>query len=349
MRKPCALGRPTLRSTRTLRQKAGGAPVTLNVMRLTNRLNLMMRALGGALLVACVSKASADDFPAAYIQGQLAEAKRSITVNVGRLAGGELLTVEYVGRPIFVYHRTPSEIRKIETADESALTDPRGNRLRASIRSEYGSSSSAVWARLLLLSQPIARKYPFRSIDNTLIVVAGWSPESGCTLAWIKPKERTTTGAFFRDPCTGAQFDAAGRALAGVLSTPAGTRDAWYNLAVPPYRIEQGEKLIIGPRPDESIPELNFSREELYTDKNPTKLLITAARYNDIETVRAALKAGAKADFYKPGEGSPIDAAVIGSSMEVIKLLVNYGARRTPNTVNAALAVGRQEVLKAVP
>lgn len=200
-----------------------------------------------------------------------------------------------------------------------------------------------------MLSQPIARRQPFRSIDNTLTVVAGWSPESGCTLAWVKPKERTTTGALFRDPCTGAQFDAAGRALAGVLSTPAGARKVRYNLAVPPYRIEQGENLIIGPRPDELIPELDFSRDELYPDKNPTKLLITGARYNDIETVRAALRSGAKADFYNPGEGSSIDAAIIGSSMEVIKLLVDHGARRTPNTVNAAAAVGRQEVLIAVP
>ena len=37
MCKPCALRRPTLRSTRTLRQKAGGAPVTLNVRQPTKK------------------------------------------------------------------------------------------------------------------------------------------------------------------------------------------------------------------------------------------------------------------------------------------------------------------------
>jgi len=131
-----------------------------------------------------------------------------------------------------------------------------------------------------------------------------------------------------------------------------GKRRASSNLSVPPYQLIQGNKLIIGPKPGEAIPELNFSRNELYADKDPTKLLIAAARYNDIETVHAALKAGAKADYFRHGEGSPIDAAVIGSSMEVIKLLVAHGARQTPNTVNGASFVGRQEVveyLKSLP
>lgn len=321
----------------------------MTVMRQTSSLSLTVLALSAAILVTCASKATADGFPAEYIREQLAEAKRSITVDVRHLAGGELLAVQYVGRPVFVYRRTPSDIRDIETADENALADPLANRLRASIRSEYGSSSSAIWARLLLLSQPIAKSQPFRSIDNTLAVVAGWSPESGCLLTFVEPKDRTAPGVLFRDPCTGARFDAAGRALASTLSISAGKRNATYNLAVPPYRIEQGYKLIIGPRPDEIIPELNFSRHELYLDSDPTKLLIAAARYNDIETVRAALNAGAKANYYKHGEGSPIDAAAIGSSMEVIRLLVSHGARQTPNTANAASFLGRQEVLKVVP
>lgn len=114
------------------------------VMRLSKSSISTVQALAGALLVACVPKATADDFPAAFIQGQLADAKQSITVNTGKLASGELLSVKFVGRPIFVYRRTSSEIHEIETTDEGALADPQGDRLRASIRSEYGSSSSAV-------------------------------------------------------------------------------------------------------------------------------------------------------------------------------------------------------------
>lgn len=321
-------------------------------MRRTNRLFQAPVVLTAAFLIGFVCDVSADEFPETYIRQQLVEAKRGIPVDVSQLAGGQLFSVKYLGRPVFIYRRTPSDIRQIENEDASGLADPQGNNIRASIRREYGSSSSAVWARLLLLTQAIAAKYPYRSIDKTLTVVAGWSPESGCVIRFIEPNARTTPGVVFRDPCTGAQFDAAGRAFAVELSTPSGKRQASSNLSIPPYWLETNQKLVIGPQVVDSIPELPFSRDELYIDKDPTKLLIAAARYNDIDTAQAALKAGAKADYFKAGEGSPIDAAVIGSSMTVIELLVAHGARQTPNTANGALFVGRQEVLtylKSVP
>ena len=103
---------------------------------------------------------------------------------------------------------------------------------------------------------------------------------------------------------------------------------------------------MIGPAPKQKIPELNFTRDDFYHEKDPTKILIMAARYNDIDTAKVALNQGAKADFFKPGEGSPIDAAIIGSSMDVIKLLIAHGAKATPNSFNAAKAVNRQEVIE---
>ena len=312
----------------------------------------MSRALFAVVLCAFAFHALADGFPESYIQKGLLEAKQGVSVDVRGLAAGELLAIEYVGRPVFVYRRTASDIAAIEAAQKSGLVDSRGNNLRASLRSEYGSSSSAVWARLLLLSQPIGQKYPFRSIDKELMVVVGWGPGSGCSLTFIDPKKRTTPNVILRDPCTDAQFDAAGRVLGSSPAESSGTQLPYFNLAGPPYSVGQGGRLVIGPTPGQVIPELNFSREELYRENEPTKLLISAARYNDIDTIRAALKKGAKADYFKPGEGSPIDAAAIGSSMEIIQLLVAHGAKQTPNTVNAASFVGRQdliEYLKSVP
>lgn len=297
------------------------------------------------MLSAFAIQARADGFPESYVEKGLIEAKQGVSVDVGKLAAGELLAVEYAGRPVFVYRRTASDIAALEAAHERGLVDPRGKNLRASLLSEYGSSSSAVWARLLVLSQPIAQKFPFRSIDKELMVAAGWGPGSGCSLKFVNPIERTTPNVIFLDPCTGAQFDAAGRVSAS-SPTSWGVQSPSFNMAVPPYRVSQGDRLEIGPAEGQIIPELNFSRQELYRDDEPTKLLISAARYNDIETIRAALKKGAKADYFKRGEGSPIDAAVVGSSMEVIRLLVAHGAKQTPNTLNAASFVGRQEVIE---
>lgn len=321
-------------------------------MPLMNKLHYALQALFAVLSPIVVSNAVADDFPGAYVRKQLSDAQRSISIDLRNLANGEMYSVEYVGRPIYIYRRTPADIRHIEESKEAALVDPHEKNIRMSIRGEYGSSSSAVWARLLLLSQPIATRAPYRSANESIAVVAGWSPESGCSLRWLAPKERITQGFVFRDPCTGAQFDAAGRAFALTLTTPLGKRRASSNLSVPPHHVIKGNKLIIGPKPGETVPELDFSRDELYMDRDPTKLLIAAARYNDLETVRSALRAGAKADYFRPGEGSPIDAAVIGSSMEVIKLLVAHGAKLTPNTINGASFVGRHELveyLKSLP
>lgn len=315
--------------------------------------NLMQifRPLFALALCVFTFQAIADGFPESYIQKGLLEARQGIPIDVTSLKPGERLVTEYVGRPVSVYRRTASDIDAIEAAQEITLADSRGKNLRASIRSEYGSSSSAVWARLLLLSQPIEKKYPFRSIDKGLLVVAGWGPGSGCALQFIDPSDRKTSSAIFRDPCSGAQFDASGRVFRSSMAGSPGTQPTSFNLAIPPYRIEGG-RLTIGLAKDQGIPELSFTRGDLYPENEPTKLLISAARYNDIDTLRVALKMGAKADYFKPGEGSPIDAAAVGSSMEIIKLLVANGAKQTPNTINAASFVGRKDLidyLKSVP
>lgn len=311
----------------------------------------MLRTL--FLIASCsfTFQATADGFPESYIQKGLIEARNGISVDVTDLKAGERLVMLYVGRPVTVYRRTTSEVNAIEAEQETGLADANGKNLRASIRSEYGSSSSAVWARLLLLAQPIEKKYPFRSIDKGILVVAGWSPGSGCALQFIESNKRNIQNVVFRDPCNGAQFDTAGRVFVPSTKTPVGTQPPAFNLAIPPYRIEGG-RLIIGLAKDQGIPELSFTRGDIYPENEPTKLLISAARYNDIDTLRFALKMGAKADYFKPGEGSPIDAAVVGSSMEIIKLLVANGAKQTPNTINAASFVGRKDLidyLKSVP
>ncbi len=79
-----------------------------------------------------------------------------------------------------------------------------------------------------------------------------------------------------------------------------------------------------------------------------TEKLITACRYNDLETVKLALKEGADANYYVAGNGSPLDAAIIGSSMQIIELLIANGAKPTPNSLKAANFVKRVEVVKLV-
>jgi ubiquinol-cytochrome c reductase iron-sulfur subunit len=288
----------------------------------------------GALL----QPAQADSFPQDYISRGLAEARKGVTVDVARLGEGEVLRVQYVGRPVYVYRRTPADIARLRQQPGSELQDPRDEAFLESVRSEFGSTTSAVWARLLLSAKSGPMTTPTRSRDEAILVIAGWGPGSGCALAPAAPDERAATGIVFRDPCTGATFDAAGRAFSATSSSSS------FNIAIPPYRIE-GQRVVIGPAESQALPPLPFSKAELCQRASPTQDLICAARYNDIESVRAAISAGADVNYFRPGEGSPIDAAIVGSSTEVIKLLLERGAKPTTNSEKAAQLVGREDVL----
>jgi Rieske Fe-S protein len=290
----------------------------------------------------------ADDYPSSYIAKQLADAQKPIEVYVSNMEHGQLIAVDYVDRPVWVYRRTAKDIKYLSNTDNSHLADPKSENLTASIEASYGSSSSYVWARMLLVDQPELEKLPFRSRKAQFFVVGGWSPHSGCALSLAAPGKRGPEEVVFYDSCVGASFDGAGRILKGKLTGNAVGVSATYNMYIPPYRFKDDKTLIIGLRDGKELPEFPSSKERRYLRMTPTEKLISAARYDDLDTVRLALKEGADAGYYAVGKGSPLDAAIIGSSMEVIELLIANGARPTPNSLNAANFVGRSEVVELI-
>lgn len=290
----------------------------------------------------------ADDYPSSYITKQLSDAQRPIEVSLSDMEAGQLITVDYVGRPVWVYRRTAKDLVYLSKTDNLHLADPNSENLMSSIEASYGSSSSYVWARLLLVDQPELEKLPLRSRDEQFFVVGGWSPHSGCTLSLALPEKRDAEGVVFYDPCVGASFDGAGRILKGKLTGTASGVSATYNAYIPPYSFKEDKTLVIGLHDANKLPEFKISQEKRYLGMTPTEKLITAARYDDLDTVRLALKEGADAGYFSPGKGSPLDAAIIGSSLEVIKLLIANGARPTPNSLNAASFVGRTKVIELI-
>jgi len=55
-------------------------------------------------------------------------------------------------------------------------------------------------------------------------------------------------------------------------------------------------------------------------------VLVSAALYNDMESVRAAIKQGADINYFRIGEESPLDASIAGSSIHIIKFMLQKGA-----------------------
>lgn len=295
-------------------------------------------------MLAAPGFAFALEFPESYVANELAEATRGLSVDIDALAEGEVLSTLFVGRPVYIYRRTAADLTRLKHQPSSELADPNNQRFRESVRRAYGSTSSTVWARMLFAAERIAAHSTTRALDSAVIVVGGWGPGSGCVLRITPAADRASKSFLFRDPCTGNTFDAAGRAFAPPKGSGGAPVPAVFNLAVPPYRLER-QRIFLGPASAASLPELSFSAAELYGAGSPTKRLIGAAHYNDIRTVREAIRAGADVNYFRLGESSPIDAAISGSSTAVIQLLLEHGAKPTQHSEFSARFLGRQDVL----
>jgi ubiquinol-cytochrome c reductase iron-sulfur subunit len=145
-----------------------------------------------------------------------------VDVEVGSLRPGELRTVEWRGKPVFVLRRTPEMIDALAQHD-ALLVDPQSR------RSE----------------QPESARNGLRSSRPELAVM-----EAVCTHLGCVPSFRPTPGSAdigaqwpggFYCPCHGSMFDLAGRVFKNV---PAPT-----NLTVPPHRFLSETVLQIGADP----------------------------------------------------------------------------------------------------
>jgi ubiquinol-cytochrome c reductase iron-sulfur subunit len=175
-------------------------------------------AAGGTGLIA-----TAVPFVASFAPSERARTLGApVDVDVSGLRPGELRTLEWRGKPMFVLRRTPEMIDALARHD-GLLADPQSR------RSE----------------QPKDARNALRSVRPDLAVI-----EAVCTHLGCVPSYRPTPGSpdigaqwpgGFYCPCHGSKFDLAGRVFKNV---PAPT-----NLTVPPYRFVSETALLIGADP----------------------------------------------------------------------------------------------------
>ena len=142
-----------------------------------------------------------------------------VEADISKLAPGQLMTVEWRGKPVWIVNRT-----------EEAL---------ASLRSDVGKLSDPDSAEE---QQPEYATNDVRAIKPELFVVIGICTHLGCSPTYrpeIAPPDLGSdwTGGFFC-PCHGSKFDMAGRVYSGV---PAPT-----NLEIPPYQFLSDNLIIVG-------------------------------------------------------------------------------------------------------
>ncbi len=158
-------------------------------------------------------------FVASLLPSERARAQGApVEADASALGPGELATVEWRGKPVWLLRRTPEMLSGLE-AIRGALTDP-DSRV-ASQQPEYARNAG-------------------RSVRPDLFVVMSLCTHLGCI-----PSYRPEPGSLQADwpggfycPCHGSKFDLAGRVYKG---SPAPT-----NLVVPPHTFVSEERLVIG-------------------------------------------------------------------------------------------------------
>ena len=177
---------------------------------------LATSAVGGVAAVA-----TAVPFVASLTPSERAKAAGApVEVDVGKLAPGEMMTVEWRGKPVWVLRRTPEMLEAL-TKSEPNLSDP-------------GSEKE---------QQPAYAKNQHRSIKPEFLVAVGICTHLGCS-----PSEKFKPGAEagmsadwpggFLCPCHGSIFDLAGRVY---KSMPAPD-----NLEIPPYKYLADTTILVG-------------------------------------------------------------------------------------------------------
>ena len=143
-----------------------------------------------------------------------------VEVDVGKLAPGQMITVEWRGKPVWIFNRSPEMLETLAKLDE-AVADPKSEQPQ----------------------QPIECKNETRSLKPNLLVVVGICTHLGCSPS-SKFKKGGEEGmqpewlGGFLCPCHGSTFDFAGRVF---KSKPAPT-----NLVVPPHTYLTDTRILIG-------------------------------------------------------------------------------------------------------
>ena len=142
-----------------------------------------------------------------------------VEADISKLASGQMLTVEWRGKPVWIVRRSETALEQLKNS-QAPLADP-----DSAEEQQPGYAQNAV-----------------RSIKEEYLVVIGICTHLGCSPTYrpelAAPDLGSDWAGGFFCPCHGSKFDLAGRVYAGV---PAPT-----NLEIPPYQYVEDTRIIVG-------------------------------------------------------------------------------------------------------
>lgn len=141
-----------------------------------------------------------------------------VEVNISKLAEGQMIRVEWRGKPVWIVRRSQAVLQQLASHDDQ-LRDP-------------GSDEP---------QQPAYAQNSHRSLKPEIFLAVGICTHLGCSPTYL-PNSFTDqvsgVAAGFFCPCHGSTFDMAGRVFAGV--------PAPLNLVIPPYQFLDDNTILVG-------------------------------------------------------------------------------------------------------
>jgi len=183
----------------------------------------------GLLVATCAAGgvaglAAAGAFVSTFEPSERAKAAGApVEVDIADLKPGEMKTVEWRGKPVWIIKRTPEMVSSLKKTD-GEVADPKSERNPEELTPEYARNEH-------------------RSIKPEILVAVGICSHLGCS-----PTTKFQTGpqpslpddwvGGFLCPCHGSTFDLAGRVFKN--------KPAPDNLEVPPHMYLSDTKLLVG-------------------------------------------------------------------------------------------------------
>ena len=308
-------------------------------------------------VVVYASLTVADDYSVSLLPAQIAELQMQIEIDISKIEPGHMIETEYMGGPVWIYRRTKQDLEYFQADRQGGLGDEKIDAIIRKIKGKVRSTTSLLRARTLMLDQPELEKSPYRSkLENYFV----FSPTGrlGCSVQFdMLPHVTRVEGGVLFDPCSGDQYDSAGRFIdqgsitrslqnGKIIRSDASISP---RLEIPPHRYTPDKTLVIGVADINILPEISISKEEIYSDLTPTETLLAATAFNDIDVARSALRDGA--DINPPGTGPETGSlallrAILYSSTAMVELLVTQGATPHLDEIDWAERLDRADVIE---
>ncbi|HZW22861.1 ubiquinol-cytochrome c reductase iron-sulfur subunit [Noviherbaspirillum sp.] len=183
----------------------------------------------GLLVATCAAGgvaglATAGAFVSTFQPSERAKAAGApVEVDIAALAPGEMMTVEWRGKPVWILKRSPQMVESLAKT-EGQVADPKSERNPNELTPEYARNA-------------------YRSRKPEILVAVGICSHLGCSPTTklqpgAQPSLPDDWAGGFLCPCHGSTFDLAGRVFKN--------KPAPDNLEVPPHMYLSDTKLIIG-------------------------------------------------------------------------------------------------------